>query len=137
VSDLIAVAYDDRETVEHVRWELVTLTRERVLALDDVAIVTREPGGGIKLRPSLDRGGGGLSGDLIGMLLLGSLEGDEFMDELAASLTAGGAALIVLVRSRSPEKVLPQMSQNGGKLIRTSLSPEAEARLDAVLTASA
>jgi uncharacterized membrane protein len=43
MSDLIAVAYDDRATAEKVRDELARLTREHVIEIEDAVVVTREP----------------------------------------------------------------------------------------------
>ena len=46
------------------------------------------------------------------------------------------AALIVLVRKVTPDKVLPQISQYGGEVIQTSLDNETEARLADALAAA-
>jgi uncharacterized membrane protein len=58
---------------------------------------------------------------------------DEFMRSLGAKLPEGGAALIVLVRKVTPDKVLPEISQFGGDVIQTSLDNEGESRLREVL----
>ena len=42
---------------------------------------------------------------------------------------AGRAALLVLVRHSTPDKVLPEIQQYGGEVLQTSLSNEAEERL--------
>jgi uncharacterized membrane protein len=51
------------------------------------------------------------------------------MRELGESLPAGGAALIVLVRSSDPDKVLGRISRYGGRVIKSSLTAESEDRL--------
>jgi uncharacterized membrane protein len=43
----------------------------------------------------------------------------------------------VLVRKAQPEKVLAEMSRFRGRVIRSSLSPEQEARLQAALSGGA
>jgi uncharacterized membrane protein len=49
----------------------------------------------------------------------------------------GDAAVIVLVRESTPDKVLPRISPFGGRVVHSSLSDEAEGRLrDALSTSS-
>jgi uncharacterized membrane protein len=57
------------------------------------------------------------------------------MKELGTKLTPGGAALIALVHSSTPDKVLPEIANFGGEVIQTSLDTEAEARLRHILEA--
>jgi len=58
---------------------------------------------------------------------------DPFMKELGAKVQPDTSALFVLFRKVSPEKVLDQISRYGGTIMHSSLSPEAEARLQAAL----
>ncbi len=158
MSDLIAVAYPDRETAEAVRQKLAKLTLEHAIELEDAVVVDRDENGRVKLHQAHSpaaRGaaGGALWGGVIGLLFLAPLFGmllgaaaggasgalvdvginDQFMKDLGAKLTPGGAALIVLVRKVTPDKVLPQISEFGGEVIQTSLDDEAEAKLREVL----
>jgi uncharacterized membrane protein len=59
------------------------------------------------------------------------------MKELGQSLPEGGAALFVLVRQVTPDKVIPRISQYGGKILQSSLSNESEQRLQEALGAAA
>jgi uncharacterized membrane protein len=59
---------------------------------------------------------------------------DNFMKELAASMTPGSSTLFVLVRSSTPDKVLEELKGTGGRVLKTSLSHEDEAKLQAALT---
>ena len=158
MSDLIAVAYPDRETAETVRQRLAQLTLEHMLELEDAVVVDRDEDGKVKLHQAhnpVARGaaGGALWGGLIGMLFLAPLFGmlvgaaaggtsgafvdvgvnDQFMKQLGEKLTPGGAALIVLVRKVTPDKVLPEISQYGGEVIQSSLDDDPEAKLREVL----
>jgi uncharacterized membrane protein len=63
--------------------------------------------------------------------------GGHFMKRLGAKLPPGGAALMVLVRSSTPEKVLPEIQRYGGDVIQTSLDNESETRLREVLEGTA
>jgi uncharacterized membrane protein len=71
---------------------------------------------------------GGASGSLMDVGV-----NDDFMRTLGQRLPEGGAALIVLVRKVTPDKVLPEISQFGGDVIQTSLDDESENRLREVL----
>jgi uncharacterized membrane protein len=162
MSDLIAVAYPDRATAEKVRGELERLMREHVIEVADVVVATREPNGKVKLHQTVNpagtgAAGGALWGGLIGLIFLAPLLGaalggavgaasgavtdlgieDNFMKELGQSLPEGGAALFVLVRQVTPDKVLPRISEYGGKVLQTSLSNESEERLQEALDAGA
>jgi uncharacterized membrane protein len=44
------------------------------------------------------------------------------MEELGAKLHPGGAAVFVLVRRSTPDKVLPRISQHGGEALRDHAS---------------
>jgi uncharacterized membrane protein len=57
------------------------------------------------------------------------------MKELGEKLTPGSAALIVLVRKMTPDKILPNI-QEKGHVIQSSLSNDAEAELEAALEAA-
>jgi uncharacterized membrane protein len=58
---------------------------------------------------------------------------DNFMKELGSKLPQGGAAVLVLVREATRDKVLPEVSKYGGHVIQTSLSNEEEAALQEAL----
>jgi uncharacterized membrane protein len=76
---------------------------------------------------------GAASGALTGKLADFGIP-DSFMKELGQKLQPGTSALFVLFRKATWEKVLPHASQYGGTVIHSSLSPEAEAKLQAALT---
>jgi uncharacterized membrane protein len=100
---------------------------------------------------------GALWGTLIGLLFLQPLAGaaigaavgagtgaitgklsdygieDNFVRELSTQMKPNSSAIFVLVRSVTPDKVLPEVSKFGGTVLRTSLSDDAERRLQAAL----
>ena len=158
MSDLIAIAYPDKNTAEQVRERLLQLTAEHSIELEDAVIVDRDENGKVKLHQvhsPAARGamGGAVWGGLIGLLFLAPLLGmavgaaaggasgalvdvginDDFMRDLGHKLPNGGAALIVLVRKVTPDKVLPRISEYGGEVLQTSLDDESEVRLREVL----
>src|SRR4051812_10347578 len=154
MSNLIAIAYPDVTTARNVSAELAQLTKEQAIVLDDMVVIERRPGGKIKLHQSMSTAGAGaaggaLWGGLIGLLFLAPLLGmavgaaaggaagsaadvgvdDNFMKELGSKLQGNSAALIVLIRSSTPDKVLPRISEYGGEVIQSSLSTEREEEL--------
>jgi uncharacterized membrane protein len=160
MSDLIAIAYPDQATAERVRGRLTEAIKAKLIEVDDAVVVTRSDDGKVKLHQAtstagVGAAGGALWGGLIGLLFLAPLLGmavgaaagaaggaladygvdDSFMKELGEKLTPGSAALIVLVRKMTPDKILPNI-QGQGHVIQSSLSNESEAQLEAALEAA-
>jgi uncharacterized membrane protein len=154
MSELVAISYPDRQVAEVVRDILEDLRRQRLITLDDAVVVTRDANGKVKLEQTLKPGAAGarsgaLWGGVIGLFFLAPLLGaaigaasggaagaladygidDGFMKKLGAELVAPKAALVLLVREATAEKVLPQIREYGGHVIQTSLTDEAEAAL--------
>lgn len=162
MSNLIAVAYDDLDAARKVMQALDDLSVEHAISLDDAVIVEHRADGKIKLHQTMKpaaagAAGGALWGGLIGLLFLAPFLGmavgaatggamgattdlgvdDTFMKDLAEDLKPGSAAVILLVRESTPDKVLPRISPYGGRVIHSSLSNEAETRLQEALSAPA
>jgi uncharacterized membrane protein len=159
VSDLVAIAYDDLQTAQQVASNVGDAAKAHLIEVDDVVVVERRDDGKVKLhQPSLagiGAAGGALWGGLIGLLFFAPLFGmavgaaagaaggamsdtgvdDDFMKRLGSELEPGKAALIVLVRQMSADKVLPEI-KIPGTVIQTSLSNEDEARLQEALDAA-
>src|SRR5829696_14032 len=157
MSSLVAVAYEDLDTAQQVVANLGRAQAGHELELDDVVIVERRPGGKMKLhQPSMAGMGaasGALWGGLIGLIFLMPLFGmaigaatgaaagagsdygvdDDFMKQLGDKLPEGGAAVFVLVREATRDKVVPEVSKYGGHVIQSSLSNEQEAALQDAL----
>jgi len=83
------------------------------------------------LGAALGAGAGALSGNLrdIGI-------SDDFMQELGETFQPGTSALFVLVRKTTPDKVLEELKDFKGKVIKTSLTKDEEAELREVLEKS-
>jgi len=159
MSELVAIAYSDRQTAEVVRDILGELEAQHVIELEDAVVAARDRKGRLKLeqtqRPGRSRAArGAVAGGFLGLLFaapaLGAALGaaaagtagprdtgvdDDFAKELAAALEPPRAALVLLVREADGDKVLPEIREYGGHVIRTSLSNEAEASLRARLSA--
>jgi uncharacterized membrane protein len=158
MSNLIAIAYPDEATANEVAAALHELQKERTIEFEDLVIAIRKDDGKLKLKQAFSTTGAGaasgaLWGGLIGLIFLMPLMGmaigaatgaaggamadygidDRFMKELGEKLPPGGAALFVLVRRSTPDKVLPRISQYGGDVVHTSLDAETEQMLQEAL----
>ena len=49
MGNLIAVSYPDRAAAEQVRDELLEMTKEKILELDDVVVLTRDADGKVEI----------------------------------------------------------------------------------------
>jgi uncharacterized membrane protein len=159
MSNLVAVAYPDLTTAQNVANELGALSKEQSIVLDDIVVIEKRPDGKIKLHQAMSTAGAGaaggaLWGGLIGLIFLAPLLGmavgaaaggaagaltdvgvdDKFLKELGTHLGDNGAAIVVLVRQSTPDKVLPRISHYGGEVIQSSLDDETEAQLQAALS---
>jgi uncharacterized membrane protein len=58
---------------------------------------------------------------------------DNFARSLSKEMTPGSSAIFMLVRKVTADKVAPELAKYGGKIMYTSLSKKAEARLQAMV----
>jgi uncharacterized membrane protein len=160
MSDLIVITYDKEQTGRDAFNELANLNKQQLLELEDAALATKDQGGKVKVKQTLENQvsgtsalWGGFWGLLIGLIFLapifwglfGALMGfivgkagdigidNKFIDQVGDSLEPGGAALFMLVIKATPDKVLEQMQKFGGEVYQTSLSNEDEEKLKKAL----
>jgi uncharacterized membrane protein len=161
MSTLVVIGYDDPYKAEEVRLKLRKLQSEYLIDLEDAVVAVKDASGKVKLHQAVNLTAagavsGGFWGSLIGLIFLNPLLGlavgatagavsgalsdvginDDFMKDLAATMTNGRSALFVLVRKATPDKVLEEIKGTGGKILKTSLSHEDEAKLQAALNAA-
>jgi uncharacterized membrane protein len=83
---------------------------------------------------------GGLSGAGFGALSGNMADygiNDDFIKNLGKTIPQGSSALFVLVRSSTPDKVLPEIEHYKPRVLRTSLSQQQEDKLRAALQTQA
>jgi uncharacterized membrane protein len=161
MSDLVAIVYPTEAKAEEIREKLLGLQKEYLIELSDAVIATKQNSGRIKLNQLMNTTAvgavtGGFWGLLIGAIFLmpilgasigaasGALAGalsdfginDAFMKGLAASLQPGNAALFLLIRKMTTDKVLDALKGTGGTVLRTSLDHSKEQALRDALAAS-
>ena len=161
MSTLVVVGYDDQFKAEEVRLTLLKLQKDYLIDMEDAVVAVKDAKGKVKLHQAVNLTAagavsGGFWGSLIGLIFLNPLLGlavgatagavsgaltdvgidDRFMKDLASSLKPGSSVLFVLVRKSTPDKVLDHIKGTGGKVLKTSLSHEDEAKLQAALSAA-
>ncbi len=169
MSELVVVGFDDPQQADRALTELVRLTKEHLIDLEDAVVAIRSPDGTVRIKQSVNLIGigaaqgslsGALWGSLVGLLFLNPLLGfaagaavgagsgalagslsdygidDDLIRSIGKTLQPNTSALFVLVRKVQPEKVLADITGAGfkGRVIRSSLSPEQEQRLQAALS---
>ena len=89
-----------------------------------VGLLFLNPLAGLLTGGALGAGAGALSGKLADYGI-----NDDFIRSLGQTIQPGTSALFVLVRRASPDKILPELQQFKGTVLKTSLSNEQEERL--------
>lgn len=156
MNTLIAIGFKDEFAADEVILELRKLGRDNLINLEDAVIVIKNKDGKIRIKQTqrITTAGalsGGLWGILVGAIffnpvlglvvgaLVGAISGsltDNFIREVGCTISPSTSAMFVLVRESTPDQVLTDLSRFEGKVLRTSLSHEDEAKLQAVLTAA-
>ncbi|WP_223568853.1 DUF1269 domain-containing protein [Agrobacterium tumefaciens] len=161
MSDLIVIVYPTEDKAEAIREKLLNLQKEYLIELSDAVIAVKQGNGRVKLvqlmnTTAISAVSGGFWGLLIGSIFLmpllgasigaasGALSGalsdyginDGFMKELATSLKPENAALFLLIRKMTADKVLDELKGTGGTVLRTSLDHSKEQALRDALAAS-
>ena len=158
MSDLVVIAFPTEAKAEEVRQKLLAMQKEYLVELGDAVVAVKDAHGHIKLNQMINTTAAGAVsgtfwGTLIGLIFLmplvgaaigaasGTLGGyltdigidDKWMKETAAAIQPGTAALFVLIRKVTADKVLEGLKGEGGTVLKTSLDHTKEAALQAAL----
>ena len=160
MSNLIVIGFDHEADAFAMRSALGKLQAQYLIEVEDAVVVTRDLNGKVQLHQAVNltavgATSGAFWGMLIGMLFLSPLAGmavgassgalsgkltdiginDQFMKELGATITPGSAALFVIVRNSTPDKVLEGLKPFAGKgrVLQTSLTKDKENELRAFM----
>jgi len=162
MSDLVAIVYPSEAKAEEVRQRLLKLQKEYLITISDAVIAVKTDAGGIKLNQLVNTTAvgamtGSFWGLLIGVLFLnpivgvalgaasGALTGalsdfgidDAFMKELSKTLEPNNAALFLLIKHMTADKVLKEIKDAGGIVLKTSLDETKEKVLRDALASAA
>jgi uncharacterized membrane protein len=155
---LVAIVYEDKDTAQQVYETLHDLQTKQLIDIYDVATATKDQKGKLKLHQNTNlTGEGALAGSFWGLLIgalffapvfglllgagTGALAGgmsdygidDKFMKNLGREMKTGNSAVFVLADNVVVDKVIPKISTYGGKIVESSLSKEAETKLQQLL----
>ena len=160
MNDLLVIAFPTEEKAEAVRQKLFQMQKEYLIEMGDAVVAVKDQDGHIKLNQLFNTTAiGGASGmfwgALIGLIFMMPLAGaalgaasgavsgaltdfgidDKFMKDVAEVIPPGGAALFVLVRKMTTDKVLEGLKGVGGTVLRTSFDKTKDDAIRAALAA--
>ena len=158
MADLVAIAFPTEAKAEEVRQKLLSMQKEYLIELADAVIAVKQPDGTVKLNQLFHPAAAGAAsgsfwGLLIGLIFMMPLAGaaigaasgalggalsdvginDQFMKDAAQSLQSGNAALFLLIRKITADKVLADLKGVGGTVMHTSFDHTKEEALRAAL----
>ena len=151
LSDLLVIEFTSEKKAEGVREMLLAMQQEYLIELGDAVVAVKDANGRVRLNQLFQpvaKGAvsGALWGSLIGLLFMmplaaaaigaasGALGGkltdlginDDFMREAARTLQSGNAALFLLIRKMTTDKVLAALRGAGGTVLRSSFDETKE-----------
>jgi uncharacterized membrane protein len=161
MSDLLVIEFPTEAKAEGVREMLLAMQKEYLIELGDAVVALKEADGRVKLnqlfRPVAHGAVSGmLWGSLIGLLFMMPLAGaaigtasgalgdrladlginDDFVKQAARTLQSGNAALFLLIRKMTTDKVIAALRGAGGAVLRSSFDETKEEALREALAAA-
>jgi uncharacterized membrane protein len=154
MSDLVVIAFPSEEKAEEIRARVLALQKTYLIELEDAVVAVKHADGKVKLNQLVSTTAAGAAsgsfwGLLVGVLFMmplvgaalgaasGALAGalsdvginDDFMKDLSQALQPDNAALFLLIRKMTTDKVLEDLKGVGGTVLRTSLDHTKEQAL--------
>ncbi|OAF18525.1 MULTISPECIES: DUF1269 domain-containing protein [Bradyrhizobium] len=161
MSDLVAIVYPSEAKAEEVRQKILKLQKEYLITIND-AVIAVKTGDSVKLNQLVNTtmtgaASGSFWGLLFGLVFLNPLIGvalgagagalggaltdfgirDQFMKDLASKVKSGDAVLFLLIQNMTTDKVLNEIKDAGGHVLKTSLDEKKEQHLRDTLAAAA
>jgi uncharacterized membrane protein len=160
MSDLVAIVYPSEAKAEEVRQKILKLQKEYLITINDAVIAVKTEDS-VKLNQLVNTtmmgaASGSFWGLLFGLVFLNPLIGvaigtgagalggaltdfgikDPFMKDLTAKVKPGDAVLFLLIQSMTADKVLNEIKDSGGTVLKTSLDEKKEQHLRDTLAAA-
>ncbi len=158
MAELIVIGYADEQTAGKVLDEVLEMQKDYLIDLANAGVVRRDAKGKLHVSSPhhLTSEGalwGALWGALIGLIffvpLFGAIVGgafgalggkltelgidDDFKRQIGDLVKPSTSALMLVVQKATPDKVLDELRPYGGTVLRTSLTEDAERKLQAAL----
>ena len=158
MSHLVILSLDNRDDAERVFDLTGDLARQQLLQLQDAAYAWRDDKGMVRIQQAINLTGaasGALWGTLIGLIFLNALAGlavgaasgavagkltdvgidDDMIKQIGQQLQEGKAAVFVLARSATADKVVEALKPYSPTIIQTNLTKDREEELVQALQA--
>ncbi|WP_350275014.1 DUF1269 domain-containing protein [Kribbella sp. HUAS MG21] len=160
MTHLVVLGLDSREDAERVLRLTDELAKQELLQRDDAAIAYKDDRGKVRIQQTMNltgagAAGGALWGTLIGLLFLNPLAGlavgaasgavagkltdigisDQLIKEVGRELQEGHAAVFLLARSATVDRVVEALKPLGPTVLQSNLSREREEELVQALQA--
>ena len=154
MTELVVIGYDNVETAEAARKKLFELSNDYYADVGDAVVAVSDADGKVSLHQMVNPWAlGAMSGSawglLLGLLFLNPLLGlvtgaaagaltgalsdfgirDDFMKDVAKPLAPGKAALFMMARNVTSDRVISHLAELGGTVLRTNLDSTDEAKL--------
>jgi uncharacterized membrane protein len=154
MAHLVVLGVNDRDAAEGILNEAETLARNEMLALADAAYAWKDDNGKLRIHQELNTtragaAGGALWGTLIGLIFLNPLAGmavgaatgavtgkltdvginDDMIKQIGEQLQQGRAAVFLLARSATVDRVIEALKPFEPTVIQTNLSRDREDEL--------
>ena len=143
MAELVVIAFPNEAKAEAVRQKILAMQKDYLIELGDAVIAVKDDQGGIKLNQLLNTTAAGAVsgtfwGSLIGLIFLMPLTGaaigaasgaisgkltdiginDRWMKDVATAIQPGTAALFLLIRKVTADKVLEGLRGEGGTVMK-------------------
>jgi uncharacterized membrane protein len=150
--DMLVIEFASEEKAEGVRELLLAMEKEYRVEVGDAIVAVKDAGGRLKLNQLFqpvapDALPAKFLGSLIGLLFMmpladaatdaasGAFRGrlidlgidDDFMKQAARTVQSGNAALFLLIRNMTTDKVLAALHGAGGMVLRSSFDEKGDA----------
>jgi uncharacterized membrane protein len=161
MADLLVIEYATEAEAEDVRKKLLAMQKEYLIDLGDAVVAIKQPDGNVKLNQvfqpvAMGAASGALWGSLVGLIFMmplvgaavgaasGALGGkltdlgidDKFMKDVAKTLHSGNAALFLLIRKMTVDKVMAELAGTSGTILRSSFDETKEEALKSALASA-
>ncbi|MDB5413540.1 MAG: hypothetical protein JWR10_1875 [Rubritepida sp.] len=158
MADLLVIEYPTEAEADAIRTKLLGMQTEYLIELGDAVVAVKQADGTVKLNQlfqpvAAGAASGAIWGSLIGLLFLSPLLGaalgaaggalggkltdlginDVFMKDAAKALHSGNAALFLLIRKMTTDKVMNELRGTGGSVIQSSFDETKELQLQLAL----
>jgi len=155
---LVVAAFQDEKAADAALKELKTLKRERLIGIQNAAVIRKDEKGKLHIRETADLGGGrgaalgGVAGAAIGLIAgpalvvpaaVGALVGglmaklkdsgfsDERLETLGEGLTPGSSAIVAVIEHKWVDQVQKELEEAGADLVTAQLQADIATQLEA------